>query len=388
MSVPFRSRLHAVGRRALTIALTAGVIAGAGGMVAGGMALVPAGASAPPAGTATTPPMPVAVLRIERLPGHAVTRRFAGQVEAAAETALGFEFGGRVTAVLVDEGDPVTEGTPLARLDTAALRPERAALVAERAALQADADLARLTLSRRDALTDRGHGSIAAQDQARLALARLDAQIDAIDARIDGVDVRLDKSVLLAPFAARVGTRTADPGLTVGAGQPVLTLLADAPPRLRVGLPPDLAAGLAPGDAVTVALDGATAAATIRHVRPDLDPGTRSRAVVVDLPPGVTAAPGQTADLILTQTVAEPGFWVPLSALREGVRGTWTVLALDTAEGGDRAIPAAVEVIHTAGDRVFLRGTLADGARIIATAPDRVAPGQPVRDASLLARVD
>lgn len=384
----FRSRLRAVGRRAMTVAATTAVIAGAGGMVAGGMVLVPAGTASPGAGTAAAEPVPVAVARIETSPGYDVTRRFAGQVEAAAETALAFEFGGRVTEVLVDEGDLVPAGAALARLDTAMLHPERAALVAERAALMADAALARLTLDRNDALTERGHRSVAAQDQARLALARLDAQIAALDARIAGVDVRLAKAVIRAPFPARVGSRTADPGLTVAAGQPLLTLLADAPPRLRVGLPPDLAADLAPGDRVRVALDGATLSATIRHVRPDLDTGTRSRAVVVDLPPDVKAAPGQTAELILTQTVAEPGFWAPVSALREGARGTWTVLALDPAAGGERAVPAAVEVIHAADDRVFLRSTMADGARIVATAPDRVAPGQPVRAQSHSAAVE
>jgi len=388
MTTPFRSRLRAVGRRAMTFAATAVVVAGAAGMVAGGLALVPAGAAAPPAGPAAAEPMPVAVLRIERLPGYAVTRRFAGQVEAAAETALGFEFGGRLTEVLVDEGDFVPVGTVLARLDTAALHPERAALVAERAALLADAELARLTLSRNDALTERGHRSVAAQDQARLSLARLDAQIAALDARIAGVDVRLDKSVLVAPFAARVGTRSADPGLTLAAGQPVLTLLADAPQRLRVGLPADLAADLVPGDVVEVALDGTPASATILHVRPDLDPGTRSRAVVIDLPTGLQAAPGQTGEMILSQTVAEPGFWAPLSALREGVRGSWTVLVLDPAAGIDRAIPAAVEVIHAEGDQVFLRSILPDAARIVATAPDRVAPGQPVIGQPLAAPVE
>jgi len=33
-------------------------------------------------------------------------------------------------------------------------------------------------------------------------------------------------------------------------------------------------------------------------------------------------------------------------------------------------------VIHSDGARVFLRGALPPGARIVAEAPDRVAPGQ------------
>jgi membrane fusion protein, multidrug efflux system len=62
--------------------------------------------------------------------------------------------------------------------------------------------------------------------------------------------------------------------------------------------------------------------------------------------------------------------------LREGVRGSWSVMAIDATPEGDRAVPAAVEVIHSDGMRVFLRGALPQGARIVAGAPDRVAPGQ------------
>ena len=81
---------------------------------------------------------------------------------------------------------------------------------------------------------------------------------------------------------------------------------------------------------------------------------------------------------LLTQTIAEPGFWAPLPALREGARGSWSVMAIEATPEGDRSVPAAVEVIHSDGTQVFLRGTLPPGARIVAQAPDRVAPGQVV----------
>jgi membrane fusion protein, multidrug efflux system len=58
------------------------------------------------------------------------------------------------------------------------------------------------------------------------------------------------------------------------------------------------------------------------------------------------------------------------------VRGSWSVMALEPDAQGDRTLPAAVEVIHSDGARVFLRGQLPPGARIVAEAPDRVAPGQ------------
>jgi RND family efflux transporter MFP subunit len=318
----------------------------------------------------------VGVIEVDYADGYSVTRAFTGQVEAAARTDLGFELSGRITHVAGEEGDLVAAGAVLARLDDSALIPERAALEAELAALAADADLARLTLARNDALTERGFRSVAALDDARLALTRAEAGMAAVRARIAGVDVRLGKSVLIAPFAARIGQRLADPGQTAAAGQTVLVLFDAAPARLRVGLPPDLASELRVGDAMLVDMGGTIQPASIRRIRPDLDPDTRSRSVVLTLPADADPVLGDTVALILEQVIEETGFWAPLSALREGVRGSWSVMALEATPEGDRTLSAAVEVIHIDGARVFLRGRLPAGARIVEEAPDRVAPGQ------------
>jgi membrane fusion protein, multidrug efflux system len=363
-------------RRALTLTVTLMVFSGAAAAVYAGFSIITV--QTDETSGATAPPIAVGVMQVRFDGGYTVTRRFTGQVEAAARTDLGFELGGRVREMLVEEGDLVAEGAVLARLDTSALIPERAALEAELAALAADAELARLTLARNDALTERGFRSVAAQDDARLALVRAEAGMAATRARIAGVDVRLDKSVLIAPFAARVGARLADPGQTAAAGQPVLVLFDAAPARARVGLPPDLAAGLGAGDPMAVDIDGTIQTASVRQIRPDLDPGTRSRSVILTLPADTGPVLGATVSLLLEQTVAEAGFWAPLSALREGVRGSWSVMAVEATPDGDRTRPAAVEVIHGDGAHVFLRGDLPPGARIVAEAPDRVAPGQNV----------
>lgn len=361
-------------RRVVTLSLTLAVFVGAAATVFAGYSMILAKADVPPGLTAG--PMPVGVMKVTFTDGYTVTRRFTGQVEAAAQTDLGFELGGRVIEVLVEEGDLVAAGTVLARLDTSALIPERAALEADLAALAADAELARLTLARNDVLTERGFRSVAAQDDARLTLARATAGIAAARARIAGIDVRMDKSALVAPFAAYVGARLADPGQTVAAGQTVLVLFDAGPARARVGLPPALAAGLSAGDTVQVDIGGTAIQTRILQIRPDLDPSTSSRSVLLILPSDAAQVLGDTVALILEQSVAEQGFWAPLSALREGVRGSWSVMAIETTPEGDRTVTAAVEVIHSDGTRVFLRGALPPGTRIVAEAPNRVVPGQ------------
>jgi RND family efflux transporter MFP subunit len=305
-----------------------------------------------------------------------VTRRFIGQIEATRQIDIGFELGGRIIDVLPQEGDRVRRGDRLAHLDVSALQAQRAALAAERRALSADAELARLTLARTEQLSTRGFRSDAAVDDSRLAVSRLAARIEAVEAQIAGVDVQIDKSTITAPFDGQVGNRMVDPGQNIQAGAPVVRLFEEGGTHLRASLPTGLAAPLAPGDMVTVEIDGETLDGRILRLRPDLDPVTRTRDVIVALPEPVRPAFGQTASLVLQDRVTQPGFWAPVAALREGRRGSWELLTVASDEAGSRAAPLAVEVMHMDGERVFLRGTASESTRFIAGAPDRVAPGQ------------
>ena len=369
--------LRNAGRSILRLGVTIAFLGFSVAAVLGGADLIAerAAAVAPPP---PAPLTPVAVTSVAPQPGFRVARRFIGQVEAPGRIDLGFELSGRIVAILAQEGDRVPRGAPLARLDTAALEAQRGALRAEREALAADAELARLTLTRNEQLARGGFRSEASRDDARLTVARLSARMAALDAQITGVDILIGKSTIAAPFDAVVGSRRADPGQNIAAGAPVLTLFEQAAPQLRVGLPVGLAERLAPGLLVPVEIDGQRMEGRVLRLRADLDALTRTRGVVLALPEDARLAFGHTGTLLLDAEVAEPGFWAPLAALREGGRGSWTVLAITPGPAGAVVTPAAVEVIHLAGERVFLRGALEPGARIVSHAPGRVAPGQTV----------
>jgi hypothetical protein len=90
--------------------------------------------------------------------------------------------------------------------------------------------------------------------------------------------------------------------------------------------------------------------------------------------------------LELAQWVEEPGVWLPLGALTEGSRGLWSAYALEPSSGSDletadlaRLVPRPLEVLYQEGDRVFVRGPLAAGERLVAAGLHRVVPGQLVR---------
>ncbi len=373
-------------RRIAGVAATLLVIAAAAG---GGAVALKAGAPGEAAEPDAPAPLAVTAIAAPLEPGYTITRRFTGRVVAGRIAEPGFETGGRVAAVLVDDGDRVATGAVLARLDTRTLAAERDRLVAERGRVEARLALAEATAARRARLTAAGHSSDQANDEARFEVVALAAERTSVDAAIAAVDVALDKSVLRAPFSGRVTARTVDEGTVVTAGRPLMQIVEDAAPEVRIAVPAAFAATLSPDAAVRLDLAGEIATGAVAAVLPDLSRATRTVTVVVRPDAPVAVPSGEIAGMLVDRPVDTAGHWVPLDALAEGARGLWTVYTLrpatpDAAPGVDAAAVyrverALVEVLHPEADRVFVRGTLPADALILADGPHRVVPGQRVR---------
>ena len=84
---------------------------------------------------------------------------------------------------------------------------------------------------------------------------------------------------------------------------------------------------------------------------------------------------GETITLDLADPVYESGGWVPLSSLTAGNRGLWDVFVVKDVPEGYVAVREAVEIIYSKNDQVYVAGTLADDAVIIASGLHRLSPG-------------
>ncbi|MCR9256222.1 MAG: efflux RND transporter periplasmic adaptor subunit [Alphaproteobacteria bacterium] len=354
------------------------LVAGSLGLVAfGGIAYLHARAEARP-DPEQRPPLPVATLTAERQQSYATTEFYTGRVEARAETALAFELPGLVTDILAEEGDRIAAGTPIALLDTDLLRDEKRRLEADRRALEADMAFAEKTERRQQSLERKGFAATAALDQAESAVRSLRARILSTEAAIAGVDTRLAKSTLVAPFDGVISVRRVDPGAVLEAGMPVATLMAVARPELRIGIAPETAKSLRPGDRVDAAVGRRSYTATVRSVIPQVSPVTRTVDVLFDLEGDQTPEIGQTATISLPRTRDQAGFWLPRGALSEGARGLWSVLVVDESGDVPVAVREVVRIIHAEADKVYVEGSLASGARVVAEGTHRLAPGQPL----------
>ena len=323
-------------------------------------------------------PLPVETTAVVMQSSYDVAERFTGRLETARSTHLSFELGGLVTEVEVDEGDAVSAGQIVARLDTVRLQAGRDSLAAGKREAEAQLSLAKLTARRQAALARDGHSSRQRYDEARFNVTALEAQVSRLQAEIDRVDIDIAKSTLKAPFAGNVAARLIDEGAVVEPGTTILDLIETGRVNARIGLPPHVANDLNLGTQYSLVINGAPTMATLTSLRRDLQTDTRTVAAIFEMDEGSDAAMGEVIHLERLTSIDAKGAWLPLAALQEGDKGLWTIFTVVDTPDGPQVRSEAVEIIHASGDRVFARGTLVDGARVITSGRNRVVAGQHV----------
>jgi RND family efflux transporter MFP subunit len=321
-------------------------------------------------------PLTVSVMTFAKQDSYQRQVSYLGVAEAGRKADLGFEAPGKLVTVLASEGQVVAQGDVLAELDDTRLQAQRRGMSADLQRVESELQLAQLKARRQENLIATGAVSAEAHDETRLRAQALRAQVQAVSASLDELDVALEKMRLRAPYAGTVAERYLDDGAVVNAGSPVMRLVETTRLEAHVGVPARRASELREGEQYTLRLRGKSAPATLLSLRPDIDPMTRTRTAVFELPAELNALDGESLTLVLEQEVAMRGGWVPLEALKEGQRGTWTVLRLEPGESGDTlAVREAVEVLDTRGDMAYVRGTLPEGSTVIREGIHRVTPG-------------
>jgi len=208
--------------------------------------------------------------------------------------------------------------------------------------------------------------------------------------------LNLERTALVAPFAGRVRTRSADLGQYLRAGTPVATFIGSADAEVVVSLPLDDLAWLAipapgsdrGGSPARVTLSGHSAPqweGRIVRLLGEVDPrGRMVQAVIRIRDPYRLATPqpappfldvGQYVDVQFAGPVLEGVVALPRSALREN----------DTVWVVDEALQLRirpVEVLRLERDVVLIRTGLQDGEQVVLTQISGAADGQKLRVAA------
>jgi HlyD family secretion protein len=221
-----------------------------------------------------------------------------GRVEAT-QVDISTKIAGRVQEVTVREGDLITQGQVVARIDDAELRAQLLRAEAETASAQSDVAAARAAieeakarliladqeLDRAKALVDKGHATketldtrLSERNVARANLAAAQATLIAKERGVDAaravakeIQTRIDDSVLTSPATGRVLYRLSEPGEVLASGGKVLTLVDLQDIYMEIFLPSAQAHRVAIGADARIKLDIVDFAipATVSFVSPE-----------------------------------------------------------------------------------------------------------------------
>jgi RND family efflux transporter MFP subunit len=321
-------------------------------------------------------PMPVAATLFSVRSSFQREANYLGVIKAGSDSDIGFEVAGVVTALPATEGKRVAPGEVLAQLG---IDRRQARLDAARAAYErvvAERSLADTRQGRLASLLTDGSVSQQEYDDTRFTAQALAAAENSAAAELQSVELELTKSTLVAPYDAVVAERLVQIGTVVAPGTPVLRLVTTAGREAHIGVPVEVARQLKPGSTQSLALAGNIIEGRLRSIRDDVDPATLTVGTVFDLPADTAVSVGESVRLLVNQRIAMAGGWLPITALLEAPRGLWDVLTVTADEQGRyRAHRESVEVLYTRGAEVFVRGTLVDGATVVASGLQRISPG-------------
>ncbi|WP_420934747.1 efflux RND transporter periplasmic adaptor subunit [Alteromonas sp. A081] len=309
-----------------------------------------------------------------------------GLVESPKSTSLSFDTSGQIEEVLVEEGDAVSKGDVVARLDTQRLRAQQEELKASLVRVKADLNLANINNDRTQSLVERKLESAQRLDETKASLSVANARVDEIEASLNSMNVALDRAVLYAPFDGQVNGRFFDEGSVVNATMAVVGITSNEHFQARFAVPADIIDQFDIGEPVIIRIGEQNAEGVVTQRLAVRNIQTRTVDVLVTLNSNDEVRPGDMAILFGVRSHDEQGSWLPVTALSNGLRGLWRVFVLSgTAhnESGTAIEARVVEVVYTDGNSAFVRGALKEGERYIVDGTHKLSPGQRVSAASV-----
>ncbi len=190
----------------------------------------------------------------------------SGNIVVSNEANLAFGSGGKIDKIYVDDGDKVSKGDVLARLDTSAL--ELALTQAEVALLQVQAALvqaraaeeqAEYNLNQLKKVLHASHDRVkVAESQLEAAKAQLEAaegQLEAAEQAVAEVQKQLDEAIITAPFDGIVASVDADEGDSISPGMTIVHLIDPTGMELEVEVDEIDIAEVKPGQKTIIEVD-------------------------------------------------------------------------------------------------------------------------------------
>lgn len=300
---------------------------------------------------------------------------FTGNLLAMNRAELKAEVPGRVTRVLVQEGDTVRAGAVLCTQDEDDLALAAQSAGAQLAQAQAQALQAKRDSARAETLLEKRSITRQAAQVAETANNAAAAAVQAAESQAGMARVRMKKARIQAPFDGQVARRLVQAGDVLMAGQSVFEVVDNRKLEIQADLPANAMALVKPGQSVHFRVPGFQQpfTGTLTQVSPILSPDGRNLHVRMEVPntdsklksgvfvEGLILGNGQTQRPALpTSLIKVEGQNGDLYVVENGIAKKRSVI-VGTEQDGFRpvdGIPVGAKVVATG------QGLVRDGSKL------------------------
>lgn len=285
-----------------------------------------------------TPADWVPVKTMEMQQGLAVS----GPLKAVNSAFIKARVAGELQGLTVREGDAVTAGQIIARIDSTEFvaRVRQAQQQAESA--KAQVDIAKRSFENNRSLVEQGFISKTALESSMATLAAAQASHQAAQAGADVATKSLDDTVLRAPITGVVSQRLAQPGERVGVDTRIVEIVDLSRLELEASLSAADSVSVHVGQSAQLTVEGATQAisAKVARINPSAVAGSRSVLAYLALSSGTGLRQGLFAQGTLA-TGTLKALAVPLSAVRTDKPQPYVQLVVNQQVVHQTVVPGA-----------------------------------------------
>lgn len=293
-----------------------------------------------------------------------------GNVNTKQNIVIYPEFSGVLSRVYVKEGQKVSKGQILAKIDDGGLSQQLSQL-------KIQTELAKTTFERQKRLWNQKIGS---EIQYLQAKASYESQLEATKQ----LEQQVGKTVVRAPFSGSIDDVITDQGSVVAPGQSMLFRIVNLNDMyIETDVPERYVSNIVKGKEVKVNFPvlGKNINAKVRQAGNFINPANRTFKVEVAIPSkNLAIKPNLTAKLKINDYTNNKAILIPQSIISENAEGQQYVYTItDKAENKAKVKREFIETGKTQGDHIEVLSGIENGEEIIDEGARSVKDGQEVK---------
>ena len=303
----------------------------------------------------------------------------SGTLEPEREAVLRAQVQGSVLQTYADQGQAVSPGTVLARIDATGIQDAYTSARAQVVAARNSADIAAHDLARNEKLL--AAGAIAERDieQSRRASIAAQAALEDANSRLASADRQYRSTTVTSPFGGIVSERPVSAGDVVQPGTALFTVVDPSSMRLEASVPAEQLSLIRVGVAVVFTVSGYPGREFVGHivrVNPTADPTTRQVRIYVSIPNAGRALVGGLFATGRMSSATKTGLVVPATAV--DVRGT-SPSVMRVKGGKAEKVPVQIGITDRTSETIEVLSGIQAGDTLLLGAAQGITPGTPVK---------